>query len=71
MKSITTQDNIKAFMNAYKANVATISIVAMHKYTEYDEDLLSADICWLVTDNMIELLAIKKLMEFSHLMVLW
>ena len=51
--------NIKTFMNAYKTNVASISTVAMYKYMEFDEELLGANICLLVTDNMIELLGIE------------
>lgn len=61
---IEKRKNIENFMNAYRDNVRSISKVTMiHKMGEIEEDLLDADICWMVTDNIEELLAIGNLQK--------
>ena len=49
-------DNINEFFQAYRENVRQVSAKTLIQ--DVDEQLLNADICWMVTDNMRTLLAI-------------
>jgi hypothetical protein len=54
-------DNFKEFITTYKQNVKEVSSKTMLKnIEEVDTDLLDAGICWLVTDNIRELLSTSE-----------
>lgn len=60
-KEIWPSENFDDFIQAYRQNVQEVSAKSMLKNLgEIDEDLLNGDICWIVTDNIKELLAIGK-----------
>jgi hypothetical protein len=54
-------DDFKGFIEEYRKNVEEVSAKAMLKcIKEIDSDLLDAGICWMVTDNMVCLLAVEE-----------
>lgn len=58
---IWPSENFEDFIQTYRQNVREVSAKVMLKNMgEIEEDLLDASICWAVTDNMKELLAIGK-----------
>lgn len=51
-------DNFEEFINAYIDNIVKVSSKTMMiTMGEIDNDLIYSNICWMVTDNMIQLLA--------------
>ncbi len=55
------RDNFEDFMNEYRDRVQEVtSAVMMKQFGEVDKDIINANICWMVTDNMRELLAVGK-----------
>ena len=63
--SVTNQifppDNFEEFIATYRQYVREVSAKVMLKNMgEIEEDILDANICWAVTDNMTELLSIGK-----------
>lgn len=55
------RDNFEDFMDEYRDKVQEVtSAVMMKQFGEVDEDILDANICWMVTDNMRQLLAVGK-----------
>jgi hypothetical protein len=51
-------DNFNEFIQAYRENIQTISsLVMMENIGSIDPDLLNANICWAVTENMTALLS--------------
>ena len=49
-------DNIPAFMHALRKNITTVTPYVMkNKLGVVDNDLLTANICWMVTDTVTEL----------------
>ena len=58
---IMPPDNFEDFIQTYRQYVREVSAKVMLKNMgEIDEDIIDANICWAVTDNMRELLAIDK-----------
>lgn len=54
-------ENFSEFMQTYRENIRKITSKTMLKYIgEIEEDIIDANICWAVTDNMKELLALDE-----------
>lgn len=49
-------DDFEEFNNAYIKNIQDISKITMIKLDWIDTDLINANICWLSSDNMMEIL---------------
>ena len=55
-------DNFDSFFDEYRKQVRSVSAKTMkHTIKEVKEDLLDSGICWMVTDNMIRLLALNDI----------
>ena len=52
-ETISSDEDITNFMTEYTANIRQISSITMMKNMgEIEEDLLEADVCWMLTDNI-------------------
>ena len=63
---MSNKDNFKEFINVYLSNIQNVSsITMMNVMGKVEKDLINSDICWMVTDNIKEILSLEKEKEFN------